>query len=254
MADKDPEASFAAIYDVIHESEPGFLQAQLAFLRDRLGTCRTLLDAGCGTGRHLPALADAGYAVTGLDVSRAMLAIAQAKLAGQNLPACLARGRLQALPFASHSFDATICLESPLAYLFGAAELSSALTGLRRVLRPGGLLLIDIFDYPGTFGQRPMPLPQRTRFDAAWGRLEVTETHHHRPGTGTWRMTQSFVARRAGSVERFSIEHHLRVRSADEYAAALERAGFVVRELLPAYPGSTSEVGSEARLIWLASA
>lgn len=36
MADADPEVSFAAVYDVVHESAPDFLRAQLAFLQDLL--------------------------------------------------------------------------------------------------------------------------------------------------------------------------------------------------------------------------
>jgi SAM-dependent methyltransferase len=252
MADADPEVSFAAVYDVVHESAPDFLRAQLAFLQDRLGPRRALLDAGCGTGRHLLALSRAGYTVTGLDASRAMLALARAKLAGQSLPAHLVRGLLQSLPFSPGSFDGALCLESPLAYLFSEEELARALAGLRRVLRPGGLLLIDVFDYPGTFGKGGTR-PQKTHFDAPWGRLEVTETHRHRAGTGAWVMTQTFAARRADEVERFSVEHRLRVRSANDYAAALERAGFIIRELLPAYPGSPSELRSEARMIFLAS-
>jgi SAM-dependent methyltransferase len=252
MADANPEASFAAVYDAIHESAPDFLRAQLAFLQDRLGARRRLLDAGCGTGRHLLALARAGYTMVGLDASRPMLSLARTKLAGQSLPAHLVHGRLQALPFSSGSFDGALCLESPLAYLFGDEELANALGGLRRVLRPGGLLLIDVFDYPGTFGKGGAR-PQKAHFDAPWGRLEVTETHRYRPETGTWCMTQTFVARRASEVERFSVEHRLRVRSADDYAAALERAGFVIHDLLPAYPGSPPEVRSEARLILVAS-
>ena len=113
-----------------------------------------------------------------------------------------------------------------------------------------------MFDYLGTFGKGGTK-PQTAHLEASWGRLEVTETHRYRPGTGAWWMTQSFTVRRAGEVERFSVEHRLRVRSADDYAAALERAGFSIRELLPAYPGaypgSPPDVGSEARLILVAS-
>src|SRR5512133_1250423 len=122
LAEMDPEAGFAAVYDVIHESDPDFLRAQLAFLQDRLGACHKLLDAGCGTGRHVLALARAGYAVTGLDASRDMLAVAQTKLARQSLAAHLVRGQLQCLPFRAGSFDGALCLESPLAYLFREEE------------------------------------------------------------------------------------------------------------------------------------
>jgi SAM-dependent methyltransferase len=251
MTDRAAEANYAAVYDVIHESEPAFLRTQLAFLEHRLGGCQALLDAGCGTGRHLAALARAGFRMTGLDASQAMLAVAQTKPGGPGPSTPLVHGLLQALPFSPGAFDGALCLESPLAYLFAEEELERALAELRRVLRPGGRLVIDVFDYPGTLGaDRRL---HKAQLDVPWGQLEVIETHHYRPGARIWRMTQTFVVRRGGIRREFTVEHRLRVRSADDYAAALERTGFTIRELLPAYPGFLPEVASETRFIFVAS-
>src|SRR5262245_32927906 len=54
--------------------------AQLqALLKERVPTGSNLLDAGCGTGTLALTLARQGYAVTGMDRSEALLAVARSK-------------------------------------------------------------------------------------------------------------------------------------------------------------------------------
>jgi SAM-dependent methyltransferase len=69
----------------------------------------SVLDVGCGTGRHAIELARRGYAVTGLDLSSGMLAIAaaKAKAASVHVEWVRADATRFALP---EQFDAAICL------------------------------------------------------------------------------------------------------------------------------------------------
>jgi 2-polyprenyl-3-methyl-5-hydroxy-6-metoxy-1,4-benzoquinol methylase len=99
---------------------------------------RETLDAGCGTGYGLEILAEAGtVALTGIDLSEEALVAAQVR--AERSGAQLAQGDLQDLEFPDDSFDVVVCfetiehLESPE---LGIAE-------LRRVVRPGGTLLIS---------------------------------------------------------------------------------------------------------------
>ena len=179
-------ADYAEVYDVLYGAPPladdPFLDAQRAFLLPLCGEPpATILDAGCGTGRHVLPLAERGYRVAGLDMSRAMLAQARSK---STVPPGLVQGNLLALPFPAASFDAALCLESPLAYLQTEPELRAALDSLRRVLTPGARLIVDVFDYPGTLGTAPI-LPHRRVFDAPWGTVEVTESHRYDRGAGS---------------------------------------------------------------------
>jgi demethylmenaquinone methyltransferase / 2-methoxy-6-polyprenyl-1,4-benzoquinol methylase len=91
-----------------------------------------VLDAACGTGDLAVLAARAGGRVTGLDFSEAMLARARRKAPELEW----VQGDLLSLPFADASFDAATVG-------FGVrnvADLSRALSELRRVLRPGGRL------------------------------------------------------------------------------------------------------------------
>ncbi len=258
----DPHAAWVAIYDVLYGAKSAdpvaaatnaaFLAAQVTYLRGRLPPPPgRVLDAGCGTGRHLLPLAQMGYRMVGVDRSRAMLQVAQQTLIEGGAVAQLVRADLRSLPFAA-CFEAGLCLESPLAYLHEDAALSAALLGLHRGLKPGGRLIVDIFDYVATLGEEPLP-PVVTRFVTSWGSVEVSEAHRYDARSGIWHMAQAFQVERAGRVERFNIEHALRMRSAAAYVAALEAAGFTVEELLPAYPAMPTALSDERRIIIVAS-
>ena len=102
-----------------------------------------VLDLACGTANLLPRLDAWGGVVrsyTGVDVSREMLRAAQRKLAVSSIPATLEAADAATLPFSGASFD-TVVSASAL-HDFPAPE--RALAEVRRVLRPGGrLLLLD---------------------------------------------------------------------------------------------------------------
>ncbi len=95
--------------------------------------------------------------------------------------------------------------------------------------------------------------PTVARFATWWGSVEVSEAHRYDARGRIWHMAQAFQVERAGRVERFDIEHALRIRPAAGYVAALEAAGFTVEELLPAYPDMPTALSDERRVIIVAS-
>ena len=100
---------------------------------------RAILDAGCGTGGNLAHLPGAGRRV-GLDVSTDALACARKRNLTQ-----LVRGTVASLPFAAASFDAAI--STSVIYHQWVRDPAVALRELHRVLRPGGLLFLDVPAY-----------------------------------------------------------------------------------------------------------
>ena len=94
-------------------------------------------DLGCGTGQVTASLAPFVGRVIAVDDSAAMLSAARKRLAGvQNV--VLERGRLEALPIDDGELDAAVLF----LVLHYVEDLTLALYEARRVLRPGGKLLI----------------------------------------------------------------------------------------------------------------
>jgi SAM-dependent methyltransferase len=102
---------------------------------------RRILDAGCGSGPLSAALRDRGAAVTGFDSSAKMVELARRRLGPD---ADLRVADLGSpLPYPDAAFDDVIaCLV--LHYL---QDWTAALAELRRVLKPGGRLIVAV-DHP----------------------------------------------------------------------------------------------------------
>ncbi len=93
------------------------------------------LDAACGTGRHGLWLASQGYAVTGVDTSAAMVAVAQKALPDGDFKV----GTLESLPVQSSEFDLAICALA----LALCADIAPPIAELARAVRPGGKVVIS---------------------------------------------------------------------------------------------------------------
>jgi len=106
---------------------------------------RKILDVGCGTGRDLAWLLRKGKDVYGADPSKEMLAAANSSLASQGLSG---QGRLfeAALPdlslFNEAEFDGVLC--SAVLMHLPEEEVFDAVYALRRILRPGGTLVVSV--------------------------------------------------------------------------------------------------------------
>ncbi len=101
-----------------------------------------LLDIGTGTGRVLELLAPRVRQAVGVDASKAMLALARARLAGPDYAHCAVRlADMYRLTLATGSFD-TVVLQMVLHH---AEAPAAVIAEAARVLHPGGrLLLIDL--------------------------------------------------------------------------------------------------------------
>lgn len=121
--------------------EPWFLPLYRKTL-EKLGPIKTqlLLDAGCGAGLFSSMAIKAGAQVIGVDAAPGLLDIARKRNPYNNF----LEEDLEALPFADDSFNVVVGFNS-FQY---ASNFEAALREAHRVLRPGGKLVIAIWDKP----------------------------------------------------------------------------------------------------------
>lgn len=96
-----------------------------------------ILDAGCGSGRNMVEFARHG-AVTGVELSETSVCLARERGAGE-----VVAGSVLEMPFADDSFD----LAASLDVIEHLEDDLAALRELRRVLAPGGALLVTVPAY-----------------------------------------------------------------------------------------------------------
>ncbi len=248
----------AAVYDLLvegHEdAEVG--GRELAFiLRALREVCRRpvhdVLDAGCGTGKHLIPLVREGFRLTGIDYSEPMVRECRRKLDRRGLDAELLAGDLLEFDRPA-AFDAALAMHSVICYLVETERIILALRALRRALRPGGLLLLDNVNvlaqwitFDETYWDKrvgetmEVEFQERRRFDdfAALFHLEVRAT-----------------VRAEGREHGIHNEDVLRVMTVGELCCYLREAGFRVLAAYPAFDFDTSDEPSGDRTILLAEA
>lgn len=107
-----------------------------------------VLELGCGTGRVMLALASNGYNVTGIDASPALLDVARRKLSAAGLAAktTLLRGDIRTPNLPEAAFALAVCTSNTLMHLITPADQLAALRAAWRLLKPGGALLLDLFN------------------------------------------------------------------------------------------------------------
>lgn len=176
-----------------------------------------VLDVPCGWGRHTLLFSDVGIEAFGADLSVPLLRRAAEQATGQAQPLRFAAADLRWLPFRDGSFDAVLNVFTSLGLFIDDEEDLRALREARRILRPGGKLLLESMhrdDVICAYAERDRwSLPDgtrvrvRRRFDAVAGisyeRLQ-------------WKRGEETGEKR----------HALRLRTATEIDGLLRRAGF----------------------------
>lgn len=126
-----------------------------------------VLDLGCGPGFDLVAIADAvgaGGTVTGVDVAPAMLAMA-ARRVGDRENVRLVPATAGALPLDDASVDRAVSVQV-LEYV---PDVPAVLEDLRRVVRPGGRVVLWATDW-STLSWHATDVVRMARMTAAWDR------------------------------------------------------------------------------------
>jgi SAM-dependent methyltransferase len=121
------------------------------------GVSRTslVLDAACGTGVDAAVLAGRGFTMWAADGSGAMVEGAAARFRRGRLAIPLLYSGWADLPAATgERFDVVLCVGNSLVHAAGRDAMVQALTGLRRVARPGGYVVIDSCNWEKLHAER----------------------------------------------------------------------------------------------------
>ncbi|MHB1416317.1 MAG: class I SAM-dependent methyltransferase [Chloroflexota bacterium] len=218
-----------------------------------------LLELGCGSGRVLVPLAEAGHEVVGVDISAPMLDLARRKLEASTKGAA-ARARLV------HHDMRTLDLHSPFAlaivpvktfaYFTSRRDQQQVLAAIAAHLRPAGLLVLDLMNpSPAWLSEPPGSLRQDLVHYVPASGVTVARTE-----AVVWtdlaaqvrRIRSAYeVIEEDGATTKRMIEWSYRYVYRFEAEHLLERAGFEVKALYGGYQRQTF-VSESRHMIFLA--
>jgi ubiquinone/menaquinone biosynthesis C-methylase UbiE len=136
----------AAYYD---GSSPGLSGDVEFYVEEAQRAGGEVLEVGCGTGRMLLPIAEAGVSITGLDPAGEMLDIARGKVAEAPREVAervtLLQGDVQSFS-AEGQFRLAIIPYRAFLHLYTVEDQIAGLENLRRHLEPGGRLVFNVFD------------------------------------------------------------------------------------------------------------
>lgn len=144
----------------------------------------SILDVGCGTGRHAVELARKGFSITGIDLSAGMLALARDKAGAANVEIDLIHADASTFSL-DKRFDAVICIcEGSFGLLGGGDDAVehplAILRNVARSLRPGGKALFTMLSAFKMIRERTPEDIEQGRFDP----LTMTTSTEHSPREG----------------------------------------------------------------------
>jgi len=202
-------------YDLFHDdvdypAEAARLHRQI---QARASHARTLLDVGCGTGRHLACLRRE-YEVEGLDASAGLLDVARRRLPG--VPLHL--GDMRSFDL-GRRFDIVTCLFAAIGYAETVAGLGRSFATFANHLAPKGMLMLEPWIAPA----EDLRFAEAVEAGSA---LAVARVASGAARAGVFESETHYLVTGPGGIEHFSEIHVLGLFQLRDYEQALTAEGF----------------------------
>lgn len=147
---------YALYYNAFYQDKDYAAEAgQVDMLLKKYGkSVRTVMNFGCGTGRHDMELSRLGYECSGIDMSSLMIDIAKKNTGYGQAEINFAVADIRNY-HPAETYDAVISLFHVMSYQNGDEDILSAFGSARKILDKGGLFLFDVWYGPGVLSDKP---------------------------------------------------------------------------------------------------
>ena len=146
---------YARYYDLLYQDKDYTGEAEYIhnLIMKNAPHAASILNLGCGSGRHDRLLQKKGYAITGVDISEEMLKSARLNAEGSGLS--YHHGDIRTVRV-DNRFDAVISLFHVMSYLTLNEDLAAAIETARHHLKPDGVFIFDCWYGPAVLTDRPV--------------------------------------------------------------------------------------------------
>lgn len=198
----------------------------------------SILDVGCGRGRHARVLARRGYEVTGIDLSERSITEARTRAGAEGLDITF---RVQDMrdPMGTAAYDAVVNLFTTFGYFKADADHVQALRHMARALRSDGWLVQDFLNAPHIIDTLE---PEDVR-------VENGVTIEQRRTIDDGRINKTITLRKEGESRTF--RESVRLFTLDDFKSMYQRIGVDLVDTYGSYDGD-DYTSDSPRLIMIA--
>ncbi len=185
----------------------------------------SIINYGCGTGKHDMELSLLGYQCEGIDISPEMIEIARtnARESNQNIIYSVADIRNYVPP---HKYDAVISLFHVMSYQNTNQDILNAIKSARAALNCGGIFLFDVWYGPGVLTDQPVVRVKEAE-DETYKLIRIARpVMHDKRNTVDVHYEVLCIDKRKDNVAMINEIHSMRYFFRPELEMMLEMSGF----------------------------
>lgn len=147
---------YSQYYDLLYSDKDYKSEVEYvdSLIKANTNKAKTLLDMGCGTGKHAELFCDKGYKVHGIDLSEDMLKIAETRRIGKEDRLSFSHSNIQELNL-DKKFDVVVSLFHVMSYQNSNEGLIKAFEVTKNNLSDGGVFIFDFWYGPAVLSEKP---------------------------------------------------------------------------------------------------
>jgi len=147
---------YSQYYDLLYSDKDYGKEVEYIdnLIKENSNNIQTILDMGCGTGKHAELLCDKGYSIHGIDLSEDMLKIAETRRKDKEEKLSFSHSNIQELNLYK-KFDVVVSLFHVMSYQNSNEELIKAFEVAKNHLEDDGVFIFDFWYGPAVLTDLP---------------------------------------------------------------------------------------------------
>ena len=220
---------YAQYYDLLYQDKNYIREVEYinTLVKNHQNNAITLLDMGCGTGKHAELLCEKGYTVHGIDLSTDMLEIAEQRRLGKENKLSFSHSNIQNLAL-NKKFDVVVSLFHVMSYQNSNHELIHAFHAAKEHLVDDGVFIFDFWYAPAVLTDLPTTRIKRLENDLIKVTRLAEPILHHQQNVVDVHYDVFIHDKRNGEVVEKKELHKMRYLFDTELEFICEQVGFKI--------------------------
>ena len=222
--------AYAAYYDLLYKDKDYNAEAEyiIALIKKHSTNASSIIDFGCGTGKHAAAFHLNNFSVTGVDLSEKMIAIANENFKADNLS--FVSGDIRAIRL-HQQYDVAVSLFHVMSYQTSNDDLLQSFQTASAHVINDGLFIFDCWYGPGVVADPPGQSHKTMHNDSVIVNRTATSTHNLARHTVNVHYNVAILQQATGTEHTLEEDHLMRYIFREEVEQLASQTSFKLRAM-----------------------